>query len=182
MDGGHEDASINLRKEFIRADNINALLAKYDVPAAFDLLVVDIDFNDFWVLKVREVLVRRPPWQKPPSLKWCSKMRRARCSDVGCCAHCVRWAGGQAILDAGRCRPRVIVVEVNSAIPPDQVRAGVGLPWQWCECAVSACCPPLSAARAGSVPCWYVCRWACVCGRAFACVRVHVRACACVRV
>ena len=70
MDGGHEDASINLRKEFIRADNINALLAKYDVPAAFDLLVVDIDFNDFWVLKVREVLARRPPWQKPPSLKF----------------------------------------------------------------------------------------------------------------
>src|ERR1700722_3810434 len=45
MDGGYQNESINLRKEFITAENINALFQKYDVPKQFDLLSIDIDFN-----------------------------------------------------------------------------------------------------------------------------------------
>lgn len=51
MDGGQENPSINLRKEFITADNIETLFAKHQVPALFDLLSIDIDGNDYWVWK-----------------------------------------------------------------------------------------------------------------------------------
>ena len=50
MDGGHENPDINLNKEFITAANINDLFKKHGVPEnGFDLLIIDIDFNDFWV-------------------------------------------------------------------------------------------------------------------------------------
>ncbi len=49
MDGGYEDLSINLHKEFITAENIADLFAKYQVPKEFDLLSIDIDYNDFYV-------------------------------------------------------------------------------------------------------------------------------------
>ena len=45
-----------IHKEFITAENINRLFGKYDVPAAFDLLSIDIDGNDFWVW--REIVAR----------------------------------------------------------------------------------------------------------------------------
>lgn len=51
LDGGHEDHGINLRKEFVTADNINDLLAKYEVPHEFDLLSIDIDGQDWYVWK-----------------------------------------------------------------------------------------------------------------------------------
>ena len=52
MDGGHENAEINLNIEFITAANINELFEKHHVPEnEFDLLIIDIDFNDFWVWK-----------------------------------------------------------------------------------------------------------------------------------
>jgi hypothetical protein len=38
-------------KEFITKDNIIDLLHKYKVPVDFDLLSIDIDGNDFWVLQ-----------------------------------------------------------------------------------------------------------------------------------
>ena len=49
MDGDHDRPEINLHREFITAENINALFARYGVPDAFDLLVIDIDGNDYWV-------------------------------------------------------------------------------------------------------------------------------------
>jgi hypothetical protein len=49
MDGGYENLSINLHKEFITAENITDLFAKYQVPKEFDLLSIDIDYNDFYV-------------------------------------------------------------------------------------------------------------------------------------
>ena len=51
MDGGHANATINLHREFITAENIEALLAKYGVPLEPDLLSIDLDGNDYWVWK-----------------------------------------------------------------------------------------------------------------------------------
>jgi hypothetical protein len=51
MDGGFENAAINLHKEFIRHDNIVQLFEKYAVPKEMDLLSVDTDFKDYWILK-----------------------------------------------------------------------------------------------------------------------------------
>lgn len=51
MDGSYENLSINLRKEFITAENINELFNKYQVPYDLDLLSIDIDLNDFYIWK-----------------------------------------------------------------------------------------------------------------------------------
>jgi hypothetical protein len=51
MDSGFYNPSINLQKEFITAENINDLFAKYKVPYNLDLLSIDIDYNDFYVWK-----------------------------------------------------------------------------------------------------------------------------------
>ena len=50
MDGTYENKSINLYKEFITKENIVSLFNKYNVPNHFELLSIDIDFNDFYVL------------------------------------------------------------------------------------------------------------------------------------
>ena len=47
MDGNGDGSSI--KKEFITAENINALFGNYSVPKEFDLLSIDIDSNDYWV-------------------------------------------------------------------------------------------------------------------------------------
>lgn len=49
MDGSYSDPRINLYQEYITAENINSLFANYEVPEDFDLLSIDIDFNDFYV-------------------------------------------------------------------------------------------------------------------------------------
>jgi hypothetical protein len=41
----------HIQKEFITAENINALFKKYNVSPVFDLLSIDIDGNDYWVWK-----------------------------------------------------------------------------------------------------------------------------------
>lgn len=53
MDGGYENASINLHKEFITPSNINDLFAKYRVPKVFDFLSIDVDYG----MCCRDVLV-----------------------------------------------------------------------------------------------------------------------------
>jgi hypothetical protein len=50
MDGSNENIDINLRKEFITKENIIDLFKKYNVPSNINLLSVDIDFNDYYVL------------------------------------------------------------------------------------------------------------------------------------
>jgi hypothetical protein len=51
MDGAgiSKNPLADVKKEFITAENINALFAKYNVPREFDLLSIDIDGNDYWV-------------------------------------------------------------------------------------------------------------------------------------
>jgi len=42
---------LQFHQEFITAETINALFARYGVPRAFDLLSIDIDGNDYWIWK-----------------------------------------------------------------------------------------------------------------------------------
>lgn len=51
MDANHENHFIHLKKEFITKNNIIDLFQKYNVPLHIHLLSIDIDFNDFYVLK-----------------------------------------------------------------------------------------------------------------------------------
>ena len=51
MDGNPEEENDIIKKEFITAENIVSLFDKYNVPKEFDFLSIDIDGNDFWVLK-----------------------------------------------------------------------------------------------------------------------------------
>lgn len=41
----------DVMKEFITKDNICELLKKYEVPELFDLLSIDVDGNDYWILE-----------------------------------------------------------------------------------------------------------------------------------
>ena len=50
MDGSYSNDYINLKKEFISKENIVSLFKKYNTPLNIDLLSIDIDFNDFYVL------------------------------------------------------------------------------------------------------------------------------------
>ena len=52
MDGVYENPPI--KTEFVTAENVNDLLAKYNVPKELDLLSIDIDGNDYWVWKAIE--------------------------------------------------------------------------------------------------------------------------------
>jgi len=54
MDGGNENPTLNLQKEFITAENIEELFQRHNVPKEFDLLSIDIDGNDYWVWKAIE--------------------------------------------------------------------------------------------------------------------------------
>ncbi len=51
MDGSYEDLSHNFHKEFITPNNIVGLFEKYNVPKSFDLLSIDIDSTDLWVMR-----------------------------------------------------------------------------------------------------------------------------------
>jgi len=50
MDGGFSDPSIGLHQEFVTERNVLSLFAKYQVPSSFDVLSIDVDMFDYWIL------------------------------------------------------------------------------------------------------------------------------------
>lgn len=50
MDGMDQPGPTDIHQEFITAENIDELFVRYGVPDDFDLLSIDIDSNDYWVL------------------------------------------------------------------------------------------------------------------------------------
>lgn len=74
LDRDHENPSINLYKAFISSENIHSLFIKYEVPYEFDLLSIDIDYNDFYIWNTLDINYRprlivieynaiHPPWE-----------------------------------------------------------------------------------------------------------------------
>lgn len=55
LDGSNENAAISLHKEFFTPSNIVSLLEKYKVSKGLDVLSVDTDYDDLYVL--REILL-----------------------------------------------------------------------------------------------------------------------------
>lgn len=51
MDGNPNEENGIIKREFITKDNIVGLFDKYNLPKEFDLLSIDIDGNDYWVLQ-----------------------------------------------------------------------------------------------------------------------------------
>ncbi len=59
MEGDPERTNDLIHHEFVTAENVDTLFAKYDVPTVFDLLSIDIDGNDYWVWKALESFAPR---------------------------------------------------------------------------------------------------------------------------
>ena len=51
LDRSHDMPMYHLHKEFITAQNINKLFEKYQVSNEFDLLTIDLRYNDFHIWK-----------------------------------------------------------------------------------------------------------------------------------
>ena len=51
MDGSHEDPDINLRRVVFWPDNILELFTRFRVSRVFDLLSVDMDSYDWWMVE-----------------------------------------------------------------------------------------------------------------------------------
>ncbi|KAI9018387.1 hypothetical protein DFJ74DRAFT_220879 [Hyaloraphidium curvatum] len=51
MDGGNENATINLRKHMLSPENVCGLFRTYRVPQDLDYLSVDVDGLDLWILR-----------------------------------------------------------------------------------------------------------------------------------
>lgn len=49
MDGDPDRVGEIVRREFVTAENVEALFTHYRVPERFDLLSIDIDGNEYWV-------------------------------------------------------------------------------------------------------------------------------------
>ncbi len=54
MEGSERADGELVQREFVTAENVNALFSRYGVPETFDLLSIDIDGNDYWVWKAIE--------------------------------------------------------------------------------------------------------------------------------
>lgn len=54
MEGSDRADGELVQREFVDAENVEALFDRYAVPRDFDLLSIDIDGNDYWVWKAIE--------------------------------------------------------------------------------------------------------------------------------
>ena len=54
MEGSDRADGELVKREFVDAENVNELFARYGVPRDFDLLSIDIDGNEYWVWKAIE--------------------------------------------------------------------------------------------------------------------------------
>lgn len=55
MDGAeYREYRLPVRREYITAENVNAVFAKHAVPSEFDLLSIDVDGNDYWIWRAIE--------------------------------------------------------------------------------------------------------------------------------
>ena len=52
LDGGHENAAINLHREFLTSANIVEVFTRHGVPAEPDYVSIDLDSTDLWVFRV----------------------------------------------------------------------------------------------------------------------------------
>ncbi len=50
MDGGVHPAQFDVKQEFIKPTQINSLFRKYGVPESLDVVSIDIDGQDFWIM------------------------------------------------------------------------------------------------------------------------------------
>lgn len=50
MDGGNENKEANLQKEFVTERNVLDLFSKYNIEKDFDVLSLDVDMFDYWIL------------------------------------------------------------------------------------------------------------------------------------
>ena len=51
LDGGNENPDIPLHKEYFTPSNIVSLLEKYEVSENLDVLSIDADYDDFWIMR-----------------------------------------------------------------------------------------------------------------------------------
>lgn len=51
IDNNNQNLEINLRQHLATSENIVGLMKQYGVPPKFNLLSIDIDFNDFYILR-----------------------------------------------------------------------------------------------------------------------------------
>lgn len=51
MDGQTPKPGMDVKQEFITAENVEQLFAKYGVPEQFDILSIDVDGVDYWIWK-----------------------------------------------------------------------------------------------------------------------------------
>lgn len=51
FDGGHENATINLHREFLTSANIVEVFARHGVPAEPDYVSIDLDSTDLWIFR-----------------------------------------------------------------------------------------------------------------------------------
>lgn len=59
MEGSDRARPPLVQREFVSAENVNALFERHRVPARFDLLSIDIDGNDYWVWQAIQASVPR---------------------------------------------------------------------------------------------------------------------------
>ena len=51
LDAGHENAAINLHREFLASNTVVAVLGRYGVPDEPDYVSIDLDSTDLWIFR-----------------------------------------------------------------------------------------------------------------------------------